>query len=157
VENFITHTFTVMVDETLSLDEAVKVGGFRSSKLSAGKKDSDRWIFPKLENAQKSEKEVVIFHFNKVITTWEIRAEMNKVGYKPAKLWDIIGLPIEWPVQPSDWTPALVALGSWVIYDSEAWAFAVYYMGTDGGLHLGVEYRDYYSFNASTRFVAVRK
>src|ERR1035437_1532439 len=78
VINFITHTFTVLVDETLTVEKAVKAGKF---DWSNDKITSD--IFRKL-NGKELKKEISLFHFNKGISSRdEVIRKMRVVGFKP--------------------------------------------------------------------------
>jgi hypothetical protein len=89
--SFITHTFMVMVDETQTVEELVKAEKFNWSNDIVSKN------FPKPANGQKSEREIVLFHFNKGMFTKTIIAEMDKAGYKPATIWDLLGLAAKEP------------------------------------------------------------
>jgi len=105
VINFITHTFTVLVNETLSVEKAVKEG-----KFDWVNDDIVSDNFPKLKDGKKSEKDVVLFHFNKDMSSEAVIAEMDKVGYKPASIWDLLGLAVKEPNLQREFP--IVALGS---------------------------------------------
>src|SRR5574344_1916264 len=90
--SYIATVFTVTVDETVSVEDAVKTGEFDWSN-----NDINSTNFPKLTNGQKSDKEITLFHFNKMLSSEAVIAEMDKTGYKPANIWDLIGLAVEEP------------------------------------------------------------
>ena len=105
VINFITHTFTVLVDETLTVEKAVKAGKF---DWSNDKITSD--IFPKL-NGKELKKEISLFHFNKGISSRdEVIRKMRVVGFKPASIWDLLGLAVKEPNLQEEFP--IVSLGS---------------------------------------------
>jgi len=91
VISFITK-FTVLVDETLSVEEAVKLGSFDRSNENITSVN-----FPKPASGQKLEKEVVLFHFGRNMSSEAVIAEMDKAGYKPATIWDLLGLAVKEP------------------------------------------------------------
>ena len=101
MENFITHVFRVLVDETMTIEDAVKAGNFNRSNENI---TSER--FPKPANGQKTEKEVVIFHFNKMMPSEAAIAEMDKAG----SIWVLLGLAIKEPDLQREFP--IVALGS---------------------------------------------
>lgn len=98
-------TLTVPVDETQAIEDAVKIGDFdcvNDSITSAN--------FPKPANGQKSERELVLFHFNNVMTPEEIVAKITEAGYELATIWDILGLAAKEPNLQKEFP--IVALGS---------------------------------------------
>ncbi len=103
--NFITHTFMVPVDETISVEEAIKLG-----KFDWANDDITSKTFPKLKDGKKVDKEVAIFHFNKSISSKDAIAEMDKAGYKPATIQDLLGLSVKEPNLQRKFP--IVALGS---------------------------------------------
>lgn len=105
VVNFIVCTFMILVDETLSVEEAVEAGNFGWSDENIVSKN-----FPKPANGKKSEKEVVLFHFNKSMSSEAAIAEMDKVGYRPATIWELLGLAVKEPDLQRKFP--IIALGS---------------------------------------------
>jgi hypothetical protein len=80
--SYIVAVFTVIVDETMSVEDAVKAGKFNYSNQNI---TSEK--FEKLTNGQKSDKEITLFHFNKTMPSSEaVIAEMDKAGYRPANI-----------------------------------------------------------------------
>lgn len=102
-----THNFTVLVDETQSVEEAVKEGKFDEYN---GAENFISENFPKLINGQRANKKVSLFYFGKEISSESVISEMNKVGYKPATIWDLIGLAAEMPDLQKQFS--IIALGS---------------------------------------------
>jgi hypothetical protein len=92
VINYIVALFTFTVDETKTVEELVKAGNFDCSNEYITSEN-----FPQKENGQKKEKEIAIFHFGKNMSSDNVIAEMDKVGYKPATIWDLISLAIKEP------------------------------------------------------------
>ena len=103
--NFITHTFTVLVDETLSVEEATRLGSFNWSNENITSAN-----FPKPANGQNKEKEVVLFHFGRTMSSTAVIVEMDKAGCKPATIWDLLGLAKKEPDLQRKFP--VVALGS---------------------------------------------
>jgi hypothetical protein len=103
--SFITHTFTITVDETLSLEELVKEGKYDWSNENIISKN-----FPLPKNGKKSDKEVFLFHFVKNMSSEAIIALMDKAGYKPATIWDLLSLGASHPDLQREFP--VVALGS---------------------------------------------
>jgi hypothetical protein len=102
--SFITHTFTVLVDETKTVEEQVK------DKFDWVNENITSKNFPKPAKGQKLEKEVFLFHFGKNMSSEAVIAEMDKSGYKPATIWDLLALALKEPnLQRKFW---IVALGS---------------------------------------------
>ncbi len=105
--SYIVATFTITVDETASVEDAVKAGKFDWSNDNITSAN-----FPKITDGQKwNDKEVTIFHFNKTMSSSEaVIAEMDKAGYRPANIWELIGLAIKEPDLQRKFP--IVALGS---------------------------------------------
>ncbi|MCG2694619.1 hypothetical protein L6261_00860, partial [Candidatus Parcubacteria bacterium] len=71
--------------------------------------------FPRSENGTKGEREVALFHFNKTMTSEQVIAEMDKVGYRPATIWELLGLGIAQPNLQREFP--IIALGSVCVLD----------------------------------------
>lgn len=93
VISYITDTFIVMVDETLSVEEAAKVGKFHLKNDSIITSEE----FPKLAKGKKLDREIVLFHFTQEMVPKEIITEMNRAGYRPANIWELIALAVREP------------------------------------------------------------
>jgi hypothetical protein len=146
--SYIIATFTITVDETLSVEDAVKIGKFDYSNPSI---TSEK--FEKPTNGQKwDDKEVTIFHFNKTMTSEAIIAEMDKAGYKPANIWELISLAVKEPDLQRKYP--IVALGSFCLLDGDRLVPYLCEFGSERDLSLDafdVGWGDDY------RFLAVRK
>jgi hypothetical protein len=105
----ITQTFTVLVDETQTVEKAVEAGKFLwvDSNIT-----SDNFF--NTHNGEKRKKEIFIFHFNKWMSSDEVIAEMDSVGYKPATIFDLLGLAKEKPDFQREFQ--IVALGSIAVF-----------------------------------------
>ena len=104
--SYIVATFTIPIDETMSVEDVVKTGNFDTIDESINSTN-----FPKLANGQKLDGiEVFLFHFNKFMSSESVISEMDKAGYKPANIWIVIYLVIKEPYLQREFP--IVALGS---------------------------------------------
>lgn len=146
--SYIVAIFTVTVDETMSVEDAMKAGKFGWSNNNITSAN-----FPKITGGQKwDDKEVTIFHFNKTMTSEAVIAEMDKAGYKPATIWDLLSLGASQPDLQRKFP--IVALGSVCKLDGCRRVPCLYGRSSERFLNLdcfGFGWSDYY------RFVAVRK
>ena len=145
--NFINHTFTVMVDETLSVEEAVKAGHFNWSN-----ENITSVKFPKPAKGQKSEREVVLFQFDKNMSSEAVIVEMDKVGYKSATIWDLLGLAVKEPDLQRKFP--VVALGS--VCELLGFRRVAYLCGGSGARELGL-FCFGSGWHGNYRFAGVRK
>ncbi|TSC69843.1 MAG: Uncharacterized protein CEO12_697 [Parcubacteria group bacterium Gr01-1014_46] len=85
-------TFTLLVDETIEVEDAVRLGRFDwiDSKI-------DQQNFPRSSNAKVVKKEIALFHFDKNMFRDEVRAQMDKVAYMPGSFWDLLSLATQKP------------------------------------------------------------
>ncbi len=143
----VTHTFTVSVDEMQSVEELVKAGNFNWSNDNITSKN-----FPKQKKGQKMEKEIVLFHFDKGMSSDSVISEMDKAGYKPATIWDILGLAIKEPDLQRSFP--IVALGSVCRRDGSRYVADL--CEDDSGRRLDLYYFDY-GWRDYCRFAGVRK
>ena len=84
---FIVRTLTVLVDETKTVDELVKACKFdwvNDNITSAN--------FPNPADGTTGNQELALFHFGKTMSFDAVISEMNKDGYEPATIWDLLGL-----------------------------------------------------------------
>jgi hypothetical protein len=103
--NFIAFTLPILVDETQTVEDAVMAGKFDWSGGDIVSKN-----FPMIKGGIELEREIVLFHFKKIMTTDEILSEIDRAGCKPARIWDLSGLAIKWPGLQREFP--IVALGS---------------------------------------------
>jgi len=87
VRNFIAHIFSFVVDETMSVENVVKEGKFERSNDEINCKN-----FPRLKNGKKFEKEIVLFKFDRDMWANDVIEEMDRVGYRPATIWELVAL-----------------------------------------------------------------
>ncbi|MFA5935146.1 MAG: hypothetical protein WC827_04665 [Candidatus Paceibacterota bacterium] len=147
VISYIVAVFTAMVDETVSVEDAVKTGKFDWSNDNITSAN-----FPKITGGQKADKEVTIFHFNKTMTSEAVIAEMDKAGYKPANIWALIGLAVKEPDLQRKFP--IVALGS--VCELGGYRRVPYLYEGSSERNLGLLYFDD-GWDDRYRFLAVRK
>jgi|SRR3989339_35170 len=104
-QNYITHTFTILVDETKTVEELVVEGNYDWSDSNVTSKN-----FPRSEEGTKDKKEVALFHFNKTMTSEDVIAEMKKDGYRPATIFELLALGVTQPELQRGFP--IIALGS---------------------------------------------
>jgi hypothetical protein len=97
-------TLKVIVDYTQPLAEMIKAGNYNwvNSDITAEH-------FP-MKGEGKQEKEVFLFHFGKDMTSEQVIVEMEKRGYRPAKIEDLSALGVAYPELQKQFP--IVALGS---------------------------------------------
>ena len=105
VVSYITHTFTILVDETKTVEELVVEGNYDWSDSNVTSKN-----FPRSEEGTKDKKEVALFHFNKTMTSEDVIAEMKKDGYRPATIFELLALGVTQPELQRGFP--IIALGS---------------------------------------------
>lgn len=105
INTFITHAFKCLVDETQEVEDAVRAGNF--DYVSS---DITNENFPRKNYGWKMKKEIILFRFNTRMSFGEIVNAMDKTGYKPATVFDLISLAVEKPSIQKKFT--IVALGS---------------------------------------------
>jgi len=143
----ITHTFTVLVDETKTVEELVKEGDYDWSNGNVTSKN-----FPQPLNQKQEDREVVLFHFGKQMTSEQVVAEMDKVGYRPGTVHEILGLGIARPDLQREFP--IIALGSTCVLDGNRPVAYLYRYADKRYLRLYWFDRDWYGY---CRFAGVRK
>lgn len=106
--SFITHTFTVMVDDTNSVEEAAEACGLdrRNSDINSTK-------FPCPANGTVSERKLAIFHFQfgkTSISFEDVLTGMGKEGWRPATIFELISIAMVHPDLQREFL--IAALGS---------------------------------------------
>lgn len=101
----ITHTFTITIDETKMVEELTIEGKYNWSNSYITSEN-----FPRPEDGTKAEKNIVLFHFEKEMTSEQVIAEMEKEGYRPATTHELLALGIAEPKLQSEFP--IIALGS---------------------------------------------
>lgn len=98
-------TYTVTVDETMSVEDLVKLGefGFDNPDITTER-------FQSLKKGQKLDKEVFLLHFNKDMSYEAVIDQTDKFDFKSANVWDLISLAMKEPDLQRKFP--IVALGS---------------------------------------------
>lgn len=104
VISYITQIFTVLVDETKTVEELVREGKFNWSNSDITSKN-----FPK-HGGKTEKREISLFHFNKTMTSDQVIDEMDKAGYRPATIWELLCLAVAQPNIQREFP--VIALGS---------------------------------------------
>ncbi len=145
--SFITHTYTILVDETKTVEELVADGKFDWSNDNIISKN-----FPKPENGTKSEKDMAIFNFGENISSENAIAKMDTEGYRPATIWELLAFAKKHPELQRQFP--IVALGSVAVGGGNR---AVAFLGRHGSRRrLSLRYLGAV-WNGHDRFLAVRK
>jgi len=84
--------YSVVVDYGMSLFNMISVGNYDyvNSNITAEH-------FPTTSEGVVKTKEVVLFHFNRDISSEVVIAEMNKAGYQPANIAELLALGAQKP------------------------------------------------------------
>lgn len=104
VSEFANQIFPVEVDYSRSLKEMISAG-----KYEWAHSDIIEEHFP-IFGQDKYKVDLELIHFNKVINSDEVLAELKKRGYRPATLPELLAFGAKYPDEPG-WYP-IVALGS---------------------------------------------
>lgn len=139
--------FRLLVNYDLKVEAMVKEG-----KYDWKNNDINAKNFP-TERAGQCEIELKLFHFNKAMTSEDVIKEMDKQGYRPAELSELLALGAKHPDEQRKYP--IIALGS-------VWR---YWYGSRGVAYLrlddsGRELRLYCfddGWHEDCRFAAVRK
>ena len=121
---------TVLVDETKTVEELISEGKYDWSNDNITSKN-----FPLPEDGKIEKREVRLFHFEKMMTSEEAIAEMDKEGYRPATIWELLGLgrlQREFPV---------IVLGSVCVVDGRRHVAYLYVL--DGRHSLSLRWFDF--------------
>jgi len=146
-QNYITHTFTILVDETKTVEELVVEGNYDWSDSNVTSKN-----FPRSEEGTKDKKEVALFHFNKTMTSEDVIAEMKKDGYRPATIFELLALGVTQPELQRGFP--IIALGSDCTFDGSR--HVAYLYESAGGRNLHLLWLDN-DWNDYCRFVGLRR
>ena len=144
----ITHTFTVLVDETKKVEDLVKEWKYDWSNDNVTSKN-----FPLPKGGKIEKREISLFHFSKGMTSREVIAEMDKEGYRPSTIWELLGLGISQPDLQREFT--IIALGSTCVLDDGRRVARLY--GGVARRYLDLGWLGYYDWSDGCRFIGVRK
>ncbi len=145
--SYVTHTLIVLVDETKTVEQLTADGEYDWSNDGITSKN-----FPLPEEGKIEEREISLFHFNQTMTSGEVTTEMDKEGFRPATIHELLGLGIS----QSDFQREfpIIALDSVCFVGSRRHVTELYGIDDERGLGLrwfGLDWNDYY------RFAGVRK
>lgn len=147
ISHLITHSFTVSADEAKTVEELTVEGKYGWSNSNITSKN-----FPRPESGTKTEKDVVLFHFGKTMTSEQVISEMEQEGYRPVTIHELLALGITEPNLQREFP--ILALGSVCVLGGDR---HVAFLCEDAGdrylclFWFGVDWSDY------CRFGAVRK
>ena len=139
--------FLIVVDYNRSLSKMIKAGNYDwiNSNITVNH-------FP-IEGSGQQEKNFSLFHFNKAKTSEEVIVEMNKEGFSPAKIEDLLALGESQPELQKQFP--IVALGSvWRDSHDDSLVPCLDWFGMRHNLDLCCFTN---SWDSDYRFLAVRK
>jgi len=87
VISFVARTITVLVDETKTVDELVK-----ACKFDWANSNINSVNFPNPAGGTTGDQELALFYFSKTMSSDAVSADMDKEGYEPATIWDLLAL-----------------------------------------------------------------
>ena len=140
-------TFRVLVDYSKSLAEMIQAGNYDWKN-----NDITQDHFPTKGNGQQ-EVEVVLFHFGRNISSDDAIAEMERAGYRPARIEELLALGASQPELQKQYP--IVGLGS-VWRDPSGLRRVPYLFWDDSGRRLRLHWLEG-DWRESCRFVALRK
>lgn len=147
VTDYVEQNFSVKVDCTRSLVQMIKAGKYEWVNNGITAEHFS------IEGEGTQEKEVVLFHFNKVMTSDNVITEMKKQGFRPARIEELLALGEFHPDVQRQFP--VVALGSaWPDPESNR---GIPYLSWDGfGSSLDLNWFGH-EWRGGCRFLAVRK
>jgi len=140
-------TYSVVVDYTKTLAEMVSAGEYDyvSSDITTDH-------FP-IEGKGQREVEVVLFHFNRVVSSEEVISELEKAGYRPARIEELLTLGAERPELQKEFP--IISLGS-VWQDPNGCRCVPYLNWNDVKRNLNLNWFENY-WREDYRFAGLRK
>ncbi len=140
-------SYEVIVNRDLSRAESIEAG-----KYDWVNSDITQEHFP-VKGSGKQNVNIVLFHFNRTITSDEVIAEMEKAGYRPADIDELLGLGVVNPDLQKEFP--IVGLGS--VWRGPGGSRRVPYLGW-GGVERDLDLHWFGNgWGARCRFAAVRK
>jgi hypothetical protein len=142
--------FNLSVDYSRTVQEMINAGNYdwTNSDITA-----KHFPLPKEHNGKKVPVSSKLFHFNRAISSEDATSEMDKAGYRPATLAELLALGEAHPELQKEFP--IVALGSvWRDADGNRFVPSLNVSGYKRGLDL-----DWfgYGWRVGCRFLAVRK
>ena len=139
--------YRIIVDYNRSLSKMIKAGNYDWFNDNITAKN-----FP-LKGKGKHELEAILFHFDRDIESEEAIAEMDKQGYRPGRIEELLALGGKYPNLQKEFP--IVALGSvWRNPDGHRSVPFLHRNGSERNLRLGWFG---YGWHANDRFLAFRK
>lgn len=111
-------TYTVAVNGDLSLSEAIAAGEYDDVNDNITAEH-----FP-VSYASTKTVNIALVHRNRVVQSEDIFAEMDREGYRPATIWELLALGAEYPDLQRNFT--IFALGSIAIVGMDGFKGVVY-------------------------------
>lgn len=143
------YVFPITVDYNRSLAEMIKTGNYDRVDSNIEAKN-----FP-LKGKDKHELEAVLFHFDRNIGSNEAIAEMDKQGFRPARIEELLALCEKYLELQKEFPFPIVALGSvWQDSHCNSRVAYLFWVSSKRGLDLRsilIRWDSYY------RFLAFRK
>lgn len=143
----VSNSHPLFVDYDLLVEDAIKLGCYDwvNSNITAKNFSTQR--------TEKADVKVELVHFNRVLLTKDVLEELDRMGYRPAELHELLAFGEKYPDIQKKFP--IVALGSVWQYQSGGRGVPCLYWGGSGRfLGLGWVEGDWY---AIYRFAAVRK
>lgn len=138
------------IDYTKTVEQAVTDGDYDWKNGDINAKNFP--VSPEMVG-KKAEVSAKLFHFNRDISSEDVVSEMDKAGYRPATLMELLVLGFLFPKLQRQFP--IVALGSvWRDGDDDRWVPCLYVGNSRRGLNLG--WLDS-NWDACCRFLGVRK
>lgn len=141
------NTYLVSVDYGLSVEDAVKLGRYDWTNSEITSKH-----FP-TNRKGKADVAVELIHFNRVVSTDEALRELDKAGYRPAELHELLAFGEKYSELQREFP--IVALGS-VWQDRYGNRFVPYLYGDGSERYLDLRWLGH-AWIEVCRFAAVRK
>lgn len=139
--------YNIVVDYNRSLADMIKAGKY--DRVDSGINTEH---FP-LKGKGKHELTAILFLFDRYIESDDAIVEMDKQGYRPATIEELLALGEKYPKLPKEFP--IIALGSvWRNPDGDRSVPYLYWLILERNLNLGW-FDD--RWNASCRFLALRK
>lgn len=141
------NTYPLSVDYGRSVEDGVRAG--RYDWANSGITSSN---FPRKRKGI-AEVAVELMHFDRVVSTNEALRELNRMGYRPAELHELLAFGEKYPDVQREFP--IVALGSaWQVRDGGRGVSCLYGDGSERSLNLRWVEDDWFELY---RFAAVRK
>jgi hypothetical protein len=140
-------SFKVLVDCTKSLAEMIQAGSYGYVNSDINSKNF------RVEGQGQQKVEVVLFHFKRAISIDDALREMEKAGYRPARIEELLALGAQYPDLQKQFP--IVALGS--MWQNPNGYCGVAFLGrVDAERKLSSDWIES-DWSGGCRFVAVRK